>query len=253
VITSRRTAPVLAALLAVVAIALFGCSSMPEIGSDVTTEDAYALGVAAAEKGDHLYAIEAMNRVLARSPLHELADDALLALAKSRQAMGDYPAAEQEYHRVPAEYPRSPLVAEAAYRLGLTYYDQSRPAALDQTMTERAIAQLSRFLTEHPDSPFTEPARERVAELRSRLAEKTYESGRLYVLLKSGRAARVYFEAVARDYADTPWAPRALLALARSAATDGAHDEARAAYERLVLLYPQSDEAAAAALEMAAP
>jgi outer membrane protein assembly factor BamD len=222
---------------------------MPEIG-EATTEETYALGAAAAAKGDHLLAIEAMNRVLTESPLNELADDALLALAESHRAIRDFASAEAEYARLSVDYPRSPLVPEASYRLGLAYYDQSLPAALDQTMTERAIAQFELFIADYPESPSVQAAREKIAELRSRLAEKIYESARLYIVLKDGASARVYFEAVARDYPDTPWAPRALLAQARSAAVDGLPDEARGAYERLIELYPESEEAKAAALEM---
>jgi len=221
---------------------------MPEIG-EATTEEVYALGSAAAAREDHLFAIEAMNRVLSQAPLHELADDALLALADSHRAMREFASAEAEYDRLPVDYPRSPLVPEASYRLGLAYYDQSLPAALDQTATERAIAQFERFIAEYPDSPSVPAATERIAELRSRLAQKTYESARLYITLKNGASARVYFEAVARDYPDTPWAPRALLALARSAAADGLPDEARGAYGRLAELYPESEEARTAALE----
>lgn len=249
---SRRALFATAASILCAALALGGCSPMPEIG-EATTEETYALGTAAAAKGDHLLAVEAMNRVLSVSPLHDLADDALLALAESHRAMRDFVSAETEYGRLPADYPRSPLVPEASYRLGLAYSDQSLPAALDQTMTERAIAQLERFMVEHPGSPSVAPAKERVAELRSRLAEKAYESARLYIMLKSGASARVYFDAVARDYPDTPWAPRALLALARSAAAEGLPDEARGAYERLIEFYPESEEAKAAALEMSGP
>jgi len=225
---------------------------MPAIG-EATTEETYALGEAAAAKGDYLLAIEAMNRVLSQSPLHELADDALLGLAESHRAMRDFASAEAEYGRLSTDYPRSPLVPEASYRLGLAYYDQSLPAALDQTMTERAIAQLERFMADYPDSPSVPPAKEKVAELRSRLAEKDYQSARLYITLKNGASARVYFEAVVRDYPDTPWAPRALLAQARSAAADGLPDEAHDAYQRLIQLYPESEEARTAALEASGP
>lgn len=234
------------------ALAVGGCSPIPEIG-EATAEETYALGSAAAAKGDHLLAIEAMNRVLSQSPLNEVADDALLALAESHRAMRDFASAEAEYDRLPTDYPRSPLVPEASYRLGLAYYDQSLPPALDQTMTERAIAQFEWFLTEYPGSPSVPAATERIAELRSRLAEKAYESARLYITLKNGASARTYFEAVVRDYPDTPWAPRALLAHARSAAQDGLPDDARSAYERLVTLYPESEEAKAAALELSGP
>lgn len=239
------------ALLVAVLVVVGGCSPIPTIG-DVTVEETYQIGTAAASRGDHLLAIEAMNRVLTESPLHELADDALLALGDSHRAMRDYAMAEGDYRRLPSDYPRSPLVPDASYKLGLAYYDQSLPAPLDQEMTKRAIEQLERFAAQYPESPLTPPARERIAELRSRLAQKDYDTALLYERLESAAAARVYLEAVARDYADTPWAPKALLAQARSLGREGKTAEAQEVYGRLIELYPASEEAKAAAPEMGA-
>ena len=73
--------------------------------------------------------------------MHEFADDALLGLADAHRAMGDFASAEDEYRRLLEDYPTSSLIPEAEYKLGLSFYEQSLPAALDQGMTRQAIAQ----------------------------------------------------------------------------------------------------------------
>jgi outer membrane protein assembly factor BamD len=205
----------LAAALAIVA----GCSPIPNLG-EATTADAYEVGKAAAERGDYLVAIEAYKRVIDQSPMSDLADSALIGLADAHRAMGDYVSAEAEYKQLVSDYPRSALIPEAEYKLGLTYFDQSLPPALDQSMTRQAIAQLSYFISTYPESEFVPDAREKVNELESKLASKDYDNAMLYFTLENPKAARVYLEAVARNYPDTVWARRAQL-------RDGRVDRAR--------------------------
>jgi len=225
-----------------------GCSPVPDFGT-ITPADAYEIGVDAAEREDYLLAVEAFKRALTDSPLSEFADDALLGLADAHRAIGDFAAAEEEYKRLLSDYPRSELVPVAEYDLGLTYYEQSLPAALDQTMTKQAIEQFRRFIAEYPGSELVPEAEARIAELRSRLAEKAYENARLYLTLGDAASARVYFESVVDEYPDTVWAPRALLEEARTYVGEGAIAAAADTYARLTELYPDSDEAAAARAE----
>lgn len=234
--------------LATVLLAHGGCSPVPEIG-EATIEETYDYGVRAALAEDYLVAIEAFKRVTAGAPLDELADDALLGLADAYRGMRDYAMAEGEYRRLLSDYPRSPLVPEAEFKLGLTYFEQSLPSQLDQSATRRAIRQFDRFLDMYPESAFAEAARARRLELRSRLAEKDYEAALLYQTLRNEAAARVYYRSVADDYPDTVWARRALLELARSHAAERATALALEAYERLLEDYPGSEEAAAAEAE----
>lgn len=236
----------------VACLAVAGCSPIPEFGES-TAEDAYAVGVEALEREDYLLAIEAFRHVTAASPLGDRADDALIGLGDAHRAIEDYAAAEDEYRSLLSDYPRSPLVPEAVYKLGLTYYDQSLPAELDQTMTRKAIEQLDYFATTYPASGFVPDARERIAELEDRLAEKDYNAAALYLELGDLKAARVYFEAVALDHPGTEWARRSLLEIARGYAREGATAEAAAAYERLIELYPGTEEAAAAIAEKSGP
>ena len=243
-----------ASLVVVLACAavVWGCSPIPELG-EATAEDAYIVGVEALEREDYLLAIEAFKHVTVSSPLSDWADDALIGLGDAHRAISDYALAEEDYRRVLSDYPRSPLVPEALYKLGLSYYDQSLPAELDQSMTLEAIDQLERFTETYPDSDFVPEAREKIVELRARLAEKAYGAAMLYRRLGDPKAARVYLEVIVEDYPDTRWARRSLLEIARSYATEGAAAKASEAYDRLIERYPGTEEAAAAELEKAGP
>jgi len=234
------------ALLLVVA---WGCSPIPEFG-EATTEETYDIGRSALDREDYLVAIEAFRRVTAEAPLDELADDALIGLADAYRATGDFASAEAEYRRLVADYPHSSLTAEAEYKLGLTYAERSRPAVYDQSATLDGITQLERFLARHPDSEFADAARREIGALRGKLAEKLYASAMLYVQIESAAAARIYLESVFTEYPDTEWAPRALLAFARSHAHEGSTAMADETYRRLIEQYPDSAEAAEASGEV---
>jgi outer membrane protein assembly factor BamD len=225
-----------------------GCSPMPDLG-EATVEDTYRIAVDALAREDYLLAIEAFRRVTIEQPLGEFADDALLGLADAHRATRDFASADQEYRRLVADYPRSPLVPDAEYRLGLSMSEQSLPASLDQEMTRAAIAQFERFAANYPESPLVSDARAEIALLRSRLAEKDYGSAMLYFTLGSPEAARIYLESVASGYPDTVWARKALLEEARSFAREGAAESAATTYRRLLDLYPDSEEAGIAAAE----
>jgi outer membrane protein assembly factor BamD len=246
-----RTILVLGSALIAALAAASGCSPIPELG-EATADDTYEVGVAAAERGDYLLAIEAFKRITENTPLNELADDALLGLADAYRATMDYASAEEAYRRLMSDYPNSQLVPEAEYKLGMTFYDQSLPASLDQNMTERAISEFQYFIDTYPQSDLVTDARERIHELRTRLAYKSYSAAELYFDLHKPVAARVYLEAVVEEYPDTVWARVALLDKARSLTAEGSRALAENEYQRVIDLYPDTEEAHVAASELEA-
>ncbi len=74
----------------------------------------------------------------------------------------------------------------------------------------------------------------------------------LYFALRQPKAARVYLESVIVEYPDTVWARAALLDKARSFAAEGSRALAEGEYQRLMELYPETEEARTAATEKAA-
>ncbi|MCK4510394.1 outer membrane protein assembly factor BamD [bacterium] len=248
----RARAGVTSILLIVVIALALGCSPIPEFGQ-TSAEDVYAIGQEARERGDYMVAIEAFKRVSMSWPLDELADDCLMGLGDAYLDMDDYASAEGEYLRLLSDYPRSDLVPEAEYKLGIVYFEQSKPAALDQATTDEAIEQFRRFLRTYPDGEFSDGARQRLEELISRLAQKDFETAMLYVKLGSPVAAEVYLKSIPLEYPDTPWAPRALLELVRNYVATGETAHAGETLRRLDESYPNTAEAEEAGNLLAEP
>ena len=240
------------ALFAGVLLATAGCSG-PPASDEVTAEGTYDIGVAAAERGDYMLAIEIFRRITLDTPLHETADDALLAFADASRAISDYASAEESYRRLLSDYPHSPLVPEAEYELGVTFFDQALRVRIaeDQSMTRQAISQFEYFVAAYPSSGFADEATERILELRVRLAEKGYGRATLYRDMGKPKAERVCLEVVIAEYPDTVWARTALLDKARSFAAEGSRALAEIEYQRLIELYPGTEEAGTAAAEKA--
>lgn len=240
--TERMVRPAGILFVAGLLIGVSGCSPIPDFGS-LGADEVFATGKDAADRGDYLVAIEAFRRVTEEFPLDALADDALVALGDAYRAAGDYASAEAEYQRVFLDYSFSPLAAEAEFKLGLAYFEQALPSDLDQSMTARAIGHLSLFIEKYPESGFVDEAREKVRDLRSQLALKLYDAAMLYFKLGRSDAARVYLQAIAREYPDTVWARTALLDEARSLAREGLSASADKAYQDLIERYPGTEEA----------
>ncbi len=242
----------LCALLAACALALSaGCSSAPSL-EEATADGLYEIAVAAMESEDYTRAIGAYSRLAIESPLHDYADDALLGLADAYRATRDFASAEAEYRRFVRDYPRSPLVPLAEYNLGLAFMEQSLPTPLDQDMTNQAILQFERFLRYYQGSDLVDDAEARILELRSKLAEKRFMAAELYSRMGDFEASRIYLESVVSEFPETPWAPKSLFAEAEGLQYTGETALAQEVLERLIRLYPDSEEAEIAAEIVAA-
>ncbi len=209
----------LAAVLA--AIALGGCASAPTArGGDEPTR--FETIRARFEKGEFGDAVLLLQEFLGDHPGSRYADEGIFLLGRAYYEEGNFPEAEDRFRRILTDYPESPFAADASYHLGLALLSQSRSPQLDQTETLSALTQFQSFITRYPKSPLVERARGHIADIRTRLAEKQYLTGELYLRLKSPKAARFYFEEkVLGGYADTPVAAKAMLRLAESYRADG--------------------------------
>jgi outer membrane protein assembly factor BamD len=133
------------------------------------------------------------------------------------------------------------------YYIAAAYMEQAPRPERDQTKTARALSELNLLLREYPDTDFRDEADEARALCRSRLAQKEYLNGSLYLGLRHYESARIYFDSILADYADTDWAGPALLGKGISFAGEKRVAEARRAFEQVVREYPSSGASAEAA------
>jgi outer membrane assembly lipoprotein YfiO len=213
-------------------------------------EDRLALAERLRSENKCVKAIEHYQKLLSEFPTPQVAEQARFNLAVCHLDLEHYDLARTEFEDFMDSYPKSDRVDNALYMIGLSYLLAAPRPERDQTQTVKALDELTLLLREYPETDVREEAEEALADCRSRLAEKEYLAGSLYLKMKNYVAARLYFDSVIENYGDTPWAALAMLSKGRSYARQKRFQDARAAFEQVIDGFPGSDAGAEAAREL---
>ena len=156
----------------------------------------------------HANAMAEYEAIRMNDPTGPLADDAAFAAGVSYFLQGKYEDADYHFDTVRKEYPRSEHQAEA-HLLGLraklrnyqgSQYDE-RPLLEADKLIDSTLRQYSQ---EFPDE------RERLQRaqraIRGQKAEREYENGEYYYRRKCYGAAKFHYNALVKQYPDTPHA-----------------------------------------------
>lgn len=100
-------------------------------------------------------------------------------------------------------FPTSPYREEIDFMSAYSNYQLSPSFRLDQKYTFEAINELQLFVNTYPQSDRVAQANELMDELRLKLEEKAYDSGRLYSDMKQYQAAIQSFENLLKDFPET--------------------------------------------------
>jgi outer membrane protein assembly factor BamD len=238
-------------LLAVLLLCLghLSCSGQ-KVQEGISPGDRLALADELRSRGKCLQAVEEYEKLLSEFPTPQVAEAARFNLAMCHLTLEQYDLARSEFEDFIDSYPRSDRVDNAIYMVAMTYLDAAPRPERDQTDTVQAMNELVVLLREYPDSDIRTEAESALAECRSRLAEKEYLAGKLYMKLKSYGAARIYFDSVLETYGDTPWAALAMLMKGRALAEEKMYDEAEAVFRNVLEDYPDSQAGLEAAREL---
>jgi outer membrane protein assembly factor BamD len=221
-------------------IFMLGCSRGKGI-DELPMEAAWAKIKDYYERGRYLDSSEHLEIFLINYAGSTLADSAQYLLAESHFFLDEYIISASEYEKLISQYPRSPLVEEGEYKLGLSYYELSPKYFKEQVYTEKSIEMFQLFIEDFPSSMLVSEAEQRIIELRSKLAKKEYQAGRLYHRMTEYKAARMYYQSVLDNYYDSPFAEDAQLYKADSWADQKQWMDAKTAYQAFLIRYPESD------------
>ena len=199
-------------------------------------------------RGKYLNAVDQLTLVTFNYSGSSIVDSAQYYLAESHFMMKEYILAAAEFERLVSHFPSSPLVDDARYKIGLCYFKLSPKYALDQEYTYKAIEEYQRFTEDYPQSSLVPEVLESIFQARTKLAKKTFKSGKLYFRMKDYQSAIIYMNEVLDYYYDTNFAPPAMLLKGESLSKLEREDEARQVFDKLVNKYPDSNEAEIAAI-----
>lgn len=238
----------------VVLFALFGafvgCSGSGQLTYS-GAEDAYQKGVDQMEEGDYQQAIRLFEAVFEYGRGNEWAPKARFKLAMAQRELGKHLVAANEFQRFTQLYRNDELLPRAEFERANSYYLRSPMYRLDQSDSEQGISLFRLFIERYPNHELVPEAKEKINELRAKLARKKYAAGQLYERRDMWQAATTVYEEAFDQYPETPWADDALLGAVRtyiryadrSVQNQQAdrYQQAIENYNRLTQLFPESD------------
>jgi outer membrane protein assembly factor BamD len=200
-------------------------------------------------QGDYTQSIELLKTYVSNNAGSANVDDAIYLLGEGYLKTKEFPSAQVEFERLLRDYPESDSSGSAAFRLGDALFGQSRGPDFDQEFTHKALDQWESYRRSYPGHWRMPEAERRIGETRRRLAAKMLHNGQLYLKLKLGDPARMYFQRVLDDYPETPQAGEARLGLALADAVSGRKPQAIAHLKELETQFPGQPIAVRAAKE----
>lgn len=214
-------------ILFCISILLFSCGISNPFDDNIPYKTRFDNGLAFFEEENYVKASQQFNIIVDRASHTDLGDDALFFLAESYFLNKDYDLALVEFEKLVSRMGFSPYIEKSRWRICETLMLLSPNFYHDQESSKKAISQIQEFLDDFPNSEYSKDADKLINELRTRLAEKNMETGKLYVKLKAYDSAIVSYKIVVNEFYDTKFFNDANMEIIRCLALQKKSDEAK--------------------------
>ena len=154
--------------------------------------------------------IEVFRQVIKNAPYGKYASVAQYKIGlylKEKSLLQD---ARDEFEKTINDYPDSEWAKAAKYQIALVDSKRSSDSQHDQKVTQVARQEFQDFIDNHPDSELSQKAKDQIKDLRNKEAENNFVVAQFYEKQKNYKAAKIYYDLIASDYADTPVVNKAL-------------------------------------------
>tara|TARA_S200000501_G_scaffold377479_1_gene436017 strand:- start:1061 stop:1807 length:747 start_codon:yes stop_codon:yes gene_type:complete len=212
--------------LVLLPIFIIGCGISNPFDDNIPYKTRFDDGLSFFEEEKYVKSSQQFNIIVERASHTDLGDDALFFLAESYFLNEDYDLALIEFEKLVSRMGFSPYIEKSRWRICETLMLLSPNFYHDQDSSMKAISQIQEFLDDFPNSEYSKDADELIKGLRSRLAEKNMETGKLYVKLKAYDSAIVSYKIVINNYYDTQFFEDANIEVIRCLSLLDKNDEA---------------------------
>ena len=220
-------------LLICISIFLSSCGISNPFDDNIPYKTRFDDGLAFFEEEKYVKSSQQFNIIVERASHTDLGDDALFFLAESYFLNEDYDLALIEFEKLVSRMGFSPYIEKSRWRICETLMLLSPNFYHDQDSSLKAITQIQEFLDDFPNSEYSKDADNLINELRTRLAEKNMETGKLYIKLKAYDSAMTSYEVVVNEYYDTKFFNDANMEIIRCLVLLNKSDEAKQFLEDL--------------------
>ncbi|MBQ7686210.1 MAG: outer membrane protein assembly factor BamD [Bacteroidaceae bacterium] len=166
--------------LSVLALVFTSCGNY----SNVLRADDYDYRYEAAKEyyaaGEFSHCYQVLEDMILLLKATDKGEESLYMLAMCYYNLKYYESASDYFERYYQSYPKGTYTELSRFYAGLSAYKQSPDSRLDQSSTYTALNCLNEYLQYYPNSPRREEVTDMIYQLQERLAQKEYESARLY-------------------------------------------------------------------------
>jgi outer membrane protein assembly factor BamD len=155
-------------------------------------------------------AIEIFTKVVENSSYGPLAAAAQYKLGLVLKGLMRYYEAEEAFNKVISNYPDSEWAEAAKFQIAASRQAISRGPDYDQGATKEAKERYEEFIKEHPEIALSREAEKNIKQLNEKEAESKYGTGRFYEKQNAYQAAKIYYNDLVTNYADSIWAAKAM-------------------------------------------
>jgi outer membrane protein assembly factor BamD len=218
-----------------------GCGGTLKLGS-LESDELFQLGIEQYEQHKYIRAVEIFQTIVYNFPGESVVDSAQYYLGLSNFGNKDYTIAEREFNRLMLNYPSSVYVVHAQFMRAVCFFEGTpKHYGLDQSDLDIAIRHFEDFIIDHPESELVPDTREYLLQARTRLAQKHYSNGMVYVHIRRRSAATTYFQKVIDDFTDTRYAAMASFQLADLAYNNKQFEKAHELFNNFLSVFPDHE------------
>lgn len=166
--------------LSVLTLGLTSCGNY----SNVLRADDYDYRYEAAKEyyaaGEYNRCYQVLEDMILLLKATDKGEESLYMLAMCYYNLKYYESASDYFERYYQSYPKGTYAELSRFYAGLAAFKQSPDSRLDQSSTYTALNCMNEYLQYYPNSPRREEVTDMIYQLQERLAQKEYESARLY-------------------------------------------------------------------------
>jgi len=195
--------------IALILFIMIGCSGSSDTAM-MSADEHLAYAMEMYEDEDFQFSTREFQSIILQFPGNTVNDDAQYYLAMSYFYDDQFLLAAYEFSKLIRDIKGSEFVSKSQFMLAESYYQLSPSYQLEQSYTKKAITEFQAFISYFPIDAQVEEAERKIHELNLKLAEKLYNSARIYEKMEYYNASIDYYTRVYETYHDTEYAPIAL-------------------------------------------
>ena len=227
-----------AAVLAATVLLLSACSSTKSglvANPDKVCRDKFADAKKDFDKKRDVDAQTKLRDITVSCAGYDYVEEAQFMLGQSHYRVEEWLEAETEFGILVQNWERSKYMEEARWKIGRAAYFQAPPWDRDPSLTEKAIEKEKAFLVDFPRGRWSDSAASDIADLVGRMAERRFETGRLYLKMDEPQAATIYFQLLLKEFPQSDKIPMARIELSRAYSDLNQFDRAAESLDSLAM------------------